>query len=110
MPYMRKASAIKEKFLKEEVDKTLNKLVGNSPAAKAIDMDVNCALEDILRREMLLSEKEGRPPIFHSRDIYDEVVPLMASKFMIIDLPTFTDPRLYYRCLRYYCNNNYMDS
>jgi hypothetical protein len=77
MPYMRKAYAVKEKFVKEEVERTLDKFVGKP----ANEWDPTCAMDDILRREMLLSEKEGRTPMFHSRGMYDEVLELILSYF-----------------------------
>lgn len=72
MPYMRKAIAINWEFVKGEVEKTKNKFMSIAPS----EWEVSCAIDDIMRREMLLSEKEGRPPMFHSRAMYDEVIHL----------------------------------
>lgn len=78
LPYMRKAKSIKDNFLKEEVEKSLRKLVGKA----AEDMDVDCGKDEMLRREMLLSEKEARQPLYHSRGMYDEVfIPEMQQTF-----------------------------
>lgn len=68
-PSMRKAMAIKDNLIREEVDKTKNRFAGKMEK----DLDVKCAMDDILRRETLSAEKEGRAPMFHSRAMYDEV-------------------------------------
>jgi cytochrome P450 len=69
MPSMRNAYAVKENFIKEEVERTKNRFM----AKEGKDREVRCAMDDILRREMLLSKKEGRVPMFHSRAMYDEI-------------------------------------
>jgi hypothetical protein len=93
MPSMRNAKAIKDKFIKEEVEKTKNRFQGKQEN----DREVRCAMDDILRREMLLSEKENRAPMFHSRAMYDEV--LQNSLFKIAPrLLTCIDLRLRNRC------------
>lgn len=66
---MRKAKAIKDDFIREEVEKTKNRFTGRQENER----EVKCAMDDILRREMLSSEKENRAPMFHSRAMYDEV-------------------------------------
>jgi hypothetical protein len=66
---MKKAIAIKDNFIKAEVEKTKGRFEGQQEKER----DVRCALDDMLRREMLLSEKENRAPKFHSRAMYDEV-------------------------------------
>ncbi|CAL3971619.1 unnamed protein product [Diplocarpon coronariae] len=68
-PAMRKAIAVKDKFIKEEIDKTIARFAGKQEK----DMDVRCAMDDILRRETLLADKDGREPMFHSRSMYDEI-------------------------------------
>jgi hypothetical protein len=67
---MRKSYAVKEKFIKDEVEKTKHRFMGESRE----DGNLTCALDEMMRREILLSEKEGRAPIFHSRAMYDEVL------------------------------------
>ena len=68
-PSMRKAKAVKDKFIAGEVEKTRHRFMGKADSNK----DVRCAMDDILRREILLSQKEGRQPVFHSRGMHDEV-------------------------------------
>jgi hypothetical protein len=70
MPYMRKAITFSLEFVKVEVEKTRKRFMG----IPANEWEVSCALDDMLRREMLLSGKEGRQPMFHSRAMYDEVL------------------------------------
>ena len=69
-PSMRNAKAVKDKFITGEVEKTRHRFMGKADLNK----DVRCAMDDILRREILMSEKEGRQPEFHSRGMYDEVL------------------------------------
>lgn len=69
-PYMRKAKAVKDKFMKEEVEKSLQRFAGKG----ANEIEATCGKDEILRREMLLSEKEGRAPLYHSKGMYDEVL------------------------------------
>lgn len=68
LPYMRRAIKIKDDFIRQEVEKTRQRF-----SADKSSKDVRCAMDDIIRREMLLSEKEGREPMLHSRAMYDEV-------------------------------------
>jgi hypothetical protein len=69
-PYVRNSHAFKKKFLAGEVEKSIQRL---SAVKDADDTQVSCAIDEILRREMILSEKEGRAPLYHSRGMYDEV-------------------------------------
>jgi hypothetical protein len=88
MPYIRRAHAVKDKFLKEVVEKSLEKLVG-----KTVDeMEITCGTDEILRREMLLSEKGIGAPLYHSRPMYDEVVRTFHCGVLYLIDPT-------YRCL-----------
>jgi hypothetical protein len=68
-PSMRKAQAIKDNFINEEVEKAANRFLGKIEN----DGEVRCAMDDIIRREVLIAKKEGRAPVFHSRAMYDEV-------------------------------------
>ncbi|KAE9378358.1 cytochrome P450 [Stipitochalara longipes BDJ] len=68
-PYMRKAKAVTDKFLKAEVQKSLQKSAGKA----ADDIQISCGTDEILRREKVLAEKEGRAPLFHSKWMYDEL-------------------------------------
>ncbi|KAF2094396.1 cytochrome P450 [Rhizodiscina lignyota] len=62
--------AIKEKVLKAEIDKRAVLLNGMEKK----DFTVRCGLDDILRRELIAAEKQGRQPGFHTRTIYDETL------------------------------------
>lgn len=52
-----------------EVEKTKERFEGKSEN----NTDVRCAMDDIIRREILLSEKENRAPMLHSRTMHGEV-------------------------------------
>ncbi|KAL5323528.1 hypothetical protein ACEPPN_008066 [Leptodophora sp. 'Broadleaf-Isolate-01'] len=69
LPSYRKATAIKDNFIRDEVEKTRIRFEGRSEK----DLDVRCAMDDIMRRELSACEKEGRAPMFHSRAMYDEI-------------------------------------
>lgn len=62
---MKRAFTVKEEFIKREL----------KDAERRFDTkaDVQCAVDNVLRRESVAAEKEGRSRNFHSRDIYDEV-------------------------------------
>jgi hypothetical protein len=77
MPAMRRAHAVRDNLIEKEVAKTLTRLRRRAER----DGDVRCALDEMIRREMMLSEKEGRAPIFHSRAMYDEVWDIGTSVF-----------------------------
>ena len=66
---MKKALAIKDNFIKAEVEKTKERFEGQHENER----EARCALDEVLKRELLLSEKENRAPMFHSRAMYDEV-------------------------------------
>ncbi|KAK4939050.1 hypothetical protein LTR10_020624 [Elasticomyces elasticus] len=66
LPYMRKARAIKEKLIHDEVEEGVRRRSSGDHIKRS-------ALDDILHREVVLAEKEGRRPAYHSRIIYDEL-------------------------------------
>ncbi|EHK22077.1 uncharacterized protein TRIVIDRAFT_53690 [Trichoderma virens Gv29-8] len=68
---MKRAFKIKEEFIKREVN----------DAERRFDTktDVQCAVDNFLRREAVAAEKEGRQRNFHSRDIYDEILGLLIA-------------------------------
>ncbi|KAH0840575.1 cytochrome P450 monooxygenase [Fonsecaea pedrosoi] len=66
LPYMRKARADKEKLFSDMIDESLNRLSSGHQAKRS-------ALDDILQRETAAAKKDGRPPRYHSRTIYDEL-------------------------------------
>jgi hypothetical protein len=65
---MKKAFKIKEEFIQKEIQKSQQRF-----EEKAGKSEVQCAVDNILRREATFAEKEGRKVDFHSRDVYDEV-------------------------------------
>ena len=65
-PYMRKARAAKENMISTELEKAKTRFSSGNKAAR-------CALDDILRRELISAEKEGRKPQYNTRTISDEV-------------------------------------
>jgi hypothetical protein len=75
---MRKAKTIKEDFIKPEINKTQTRF----QTVKDEKRNVKCALDDILKREMLVAEKETRSPRFHSRAMYDEVLQDLHSNLI----------------------------
>ncbi|KAI1622060.1 cytochrome P450 [Exophiala viscosa] len=66
LPYMREARAIKERLIHDEVEKGVRRLSSGDHIRRS-------ALDDILHREVAISEKEGKQPAYHSRVIYDEL-------------------------------------
>ncbi|KAH8589830.1 cytochrome P450 [Bisporella sp. PMI_857] len=72
---MKNAYRVKEKFIKEEIEKALDRFKKKSEK----ENDVRCAVDDILRREILLAEKEKRATALHSRGIYDEILGLLIA-------------------------------
>jgi len=80
-PYMRKLKAVKDEFLKGEVEKSLQRFAGTV----GDDIQVNCGTDEVLRREKLLSENEGRAPLYHSKGMYDEVLDLSCKIFSHTD-------------------------
>jgi hypothetical protein len=66
LPYMRNAIKIKEDTITYEIQRAVERVETNATAYQS-------AVDDVLRRERGLAEKEERPPVYHSRDIHDEV-------------------------------------
>lgn len=99
LPSYRKATAIKDNFIRDEVEKTRIRFEGRSEK----DLDVRCAMDDIMRRELSACEKEGRAPMFHSRAMYDEVRRNTSQPFL--KMLTCLDLRLCHRCSRYNCHD-----
>lgn len=68
MPYMRKARALKENMISTQLDRAMSRFSGPDPEQVS-----TCVLDDILRRELKMAEKENRKPASKSRTIFDEV-------------------------------------
>lgn len=72
LPYMRKARAIKESLIHDGLETGIQQLSSGDHIKRS-------ALDEILHRELAMSQKEGRQPVYHSRAIYDEVRCLRLS-------------------------------
>ena len=68
-PSMRKAHAIKNKAIADEVQKSVQRLQGQK------NVVTRCAIDDILRRELAVAKKKGRAPHFNTKAMFDEVNP-----------------------------------
>jgi cytochrome P450 len=71
-PYMRKATAIKDQYIRDKVDESLRKI--NSG-----DEDPRTALHSVLLRERDVAGKEGRKPDYFKRGIADEFFGFMLA-------------------------------
>jgi hypothetical protein len=68
-PSMRKANSIKVEFIRSQLEDARQRFTGeggNTTVARS-------ALENMMHRELVAAEKEGRTASYHSRDMYDEV-------------------------------------
>jgi len=65
LPYMRRAKAHKEEFMRAEIDSRVKQISAGDKRRSALD--------DILQRELAASKKDNRAPAYHSRAVYDEV-------------------------------------
>jgi hypothetical protein len=74
LPYIRRATANKEKLIANEIDKAMKRFEGQAEK----DQVMHCAVDDILRREILFAKKEDRAPKVTSRAIADEVSSLVV--------------------------------
>ncbi|KAI1135157.1 cytochrome P450 [Hypoxylon sp. FL0543] len=70
---MKEAFKIKDKFIEDEIRKALDRY------EESHDSDVTNAIDDIIRREMVLAEKEKRDPVIWSRGISDEIFGLLIA-------------------------------
>lgn len=70
LPYMRKAHAAKENMISDALEKAKSRMTSGSQDSDEIP---RCALDDILRRELMAAKKEEREPVYKTRAIYDEV-------------------------------------
>ncbi|CZT01291.1 hypothetical protein WAI453_006830 [Rhynchosporium graminicola] len=75
LPSYRRATRAKDDFIRDEVEKTRIRFEVKSEK----DLDVRCAMDGIMRREMMACEKEGREPMFHSRSMYDEILGFVVA-------------------------------
>jgi hypothetical protein len=78
---MKKAYKDKERLTKDEIEKALKRSKGRSEK----DNHVKCAIDDFIRREILLAEKEKRAPEPQSRGMYDEVWPSNVALVQTLD-------------------------
>jgi hypothetical protein len=84
LPEQTKAYRVKEKFIKDSLDKASIRF--NNPSDHDTQ-DVRCALDYMLKRETQQAQRAGKRPQFHSREIYDEVsLAMILFRFkMLID-------------------------
>jgi cytochrome P450 len=74
-PYMRKAKAIKDRYISDKV-KECAKLIDDGHTAKP-----KSALHSVLLRERDVAEKESRQPEYHKRAIADEFFGFMTAGY-----------------------------
>jgi hypothetical protein len=65
----KRALSIKEQIIADLISKTSTHFT----TEKKPDLKVTCAMDAILRRELIVAEKQSREPNFYSRDVIDEV-------------------------------------
>lgn len=71
-PTLGKAIARKNEMICREIDKALERL-------RSGESDTRSAMDHVIQREMVAAKKAGRPPVFHSPQIYDEVRIVLIS-------------------------------
>lgn len=108
LPYMRRAKACKDNMIADELAKAESRLTHGAEA----DQGVRCALDDVLRREFLAAQKEGRPPMHNTRTIYDEVLNFSSHTPSLLDTLTNRLPALWIhsRRSRNHLHHHYMGS
>ncbi|KAK1834417.1 hypothetical protein QBC39DRAFT_344097 [Podospora conica] len=72
LPYMKKATAIKDKYIHDKVDESLNFMAAGETTPRT-------ALHSVLLRERDVATKENRKPAYHSRAIADEFFGFMLA-------------------------------
>lgn len=85
LPQYRRNHRIRDNFIRDEVEKTRLRFEGKAEK----DLEVRCAMDDIMRRELIACEKEGREPMYHSRAMYDEVrpdIPCQSRKKLMVQI------------------------
>ncbi|KAJ5774111.1 cytochrome P450 [Penicillium paradoxum] len=75
LPYMRKAIAAKESMIATELERAKVRFAGTAKE----DQVARCAMDDILRRELVAAEKENREPAYSTRTIFDELFGLLIA-------------------------------
>lgn len=73
LPYMKKATAIKDKYIRDKVDESLSLMAAGE------DDTPRTALHSVLLREREVAAKESRKPAYHSRAIADEFFGFMLA-------------------------------
>lgn len=73
-PRVRRLRALKDQFIRGQVDKAVKRVHDAGPADTGYSK-LKCALDLIIQREGALAEKEGREPVYWSDSIKDEVSP-----------------------------------
>ena len=65
-PALSEAIAVKDKFIHNEIEKAVTSFRNGNDNTRS-------AMDHILQREMDAASKAGRPPVFHSKRVHDEV-------------------------------------
>lgn len=79
-PYMRRAIAIKEEYLRRKVDDCIPLIVSpGDDKPPSTTTQPRSALHSVLLRERETASKEGRKPDYHSRAIKDEFIGFMMA-------------------------------
>jgi hypothetical protein len=103
---MKKAYKEKDKFIGDEINKAVKRALN-----KDGDNNITCAIDDFVRREMLLAEKEKRKPETQGQGMSDEVIARHPS-WLQFEGPQANqypiDSRIHYGSSRHYCNSYFM--
>ncbi|KAF6804559.1 cytochrome p450 [Colletotrichum sojae] len=72
LPYMRRAIAVKEKYILDRIDEAIKLIEGGNTEPRS-------ALHSVLLRERELAAKESRQPDYYKRSIFDEFFGFMMA-------------------------------
>ncbi|KAK3936287.1 cytochrome P450 [Diplogelasinospora grovesii] len=76
LPYMKKATAIKDEFIRDKVEECVRRIESGKDTHGA---PARSALHSVLLRERDVAAKEGRPPAYRRRAIADEFFGFMMA-------------------------------
>lgn len=111
---LRQTSALKKSFRDKDrlIEQEIDKAVERAMSQSATNKDVKCAVDDIVRREMHLAEKEKRAPEFKSKGMSDEVCTPVCfiSPGCIRSLTAAIGSWIHYWCARYNSDISYLGS
>ncbi|CAG8051375.1 unnamed protein product [Penicillium olsonii] len=75
LPYMRKATAAKEKMIATELEKAKARFSSDFDSQQT----ARCAMDDIMRRELAAAAREDREPAYNTRTVYNELFGLLVA-------------------------------